>query len=179
MTLITLSPQELIELEWRIAHPALAKDVCRAQALLWLDEGETVQEVADRLDVTRQTVYNWATRFQARYDLTVEQRLADAQRSGRPRIAHGIIDPLIEAVIEQQPREFGYRSTVWTAPLLCHYLKKEHRIEVSDKSVSLAIARLDIRWKRPRYQLALRSATWRQAKGGSNAGSKSECEQLC
>jgi len=32
--------------------------------------------------------------------------------------------------------------------------------------VRLAIQRLRIRWKRPRHTLALRPATWRQAKGG-------------
>ena len=43
---------------------------------------------------------------------------------------------------------------------------EELGIEVSRKSVGLAIARLRIRWKRPRHQLALRPETWRQSKGG-------------
>jgi transposase len=90
----------------------------------------------------------------------------DAARSGRPRTAHGIIDPLIDAAIDTDPRELGYRSTVWTAALLQAYLSEEHQIEVCSKSVSFAIARLQIRWKRPRHRLALRPGTWRQAKGG-------------
>ena len=41
---------------------------------------------------------------------------------------------------------------------------------VSRKTVGRAIARLGIRWKRPRHQLARRPDTWRRSKGGSKAG---------
>ncbi|MDQ3651624.1 MAG: hypothetical protein M3458_15400, partial [Acidobacteriota bacterium] len=58
-----------------------------------------------------------------------------------------------------------------TAPLLVEYLRDEHQVVVSDDSVRAAIARLRMRWKRPRHHLALRPETWRQAKGGSNADS--------
>lgn len=98
--------------------------------------------------------------------LPVASRLADATRGGRPRTAHGIIDPLIDAVIEQDPRELGYRSTVWTAGLLQAYLSEQHQLTVSAKSVSFAIVRLRIRWQRPCHRLALRPEPWRQDKGG-------------
>jgi transposase len=92
--------------------------------------------------------------------------LADAPRPGRPRAAGGGVDSQIAQVMDTDPRDLGYRATVWTAPLLVRYLRDHHAIEVSRKTVSRAIARLGIRWKRPRYQLALRPETWRQAKGG-------------
>jgi transposase len=130
--------------------------------------------VADRLSVTRQTVYNWASRFQERETLAVEARLAAAVRCGRPGTAQGVIDPLIDEVIDLDPRAFGYRSTVWTAMLLVHYLRHGHGLVGSDDSVRLAIRRLRIRWKRPRHQLALRPNTWRQANGGSNAACGAE-----
>jgi hypothetical protein len=76
---------------------------------------------------------------------------------------------LITAVIDQDPRDFGYRSTGWTNALLRHYLQDVHQVVVSRKSVSLALARLGITWKRPGHCLALRPETWRQSKGGSNA----------
>lgn len=128
--------------------------------------GRELDAIALRLLVSRQSVYNWFERFQERDSLPLATRLADAERSGRARTAHGIIDPLIDAVIDTDPRELGYRSTVWTAELLRAYLSEEHQIMGSSKSVSFAIARLQIRWKRPRHRLALRPETWRQAKGG-------------
>jgi len=151
----------------RIASSApTAKELTRAQALLWLDEGDTVEEVAQHLLVSRQTVYNWLLRFRQRSDQELWARLQDAPREGRPPTALGIIDPLLEEVIDTDPRVHGYRNTVWTAGLLQHYLRKTHGISVCRKSISLAIARLGIRWKRPRHVLGQRPDTWRQAKGG-------------
>jgi transposase len=166
----SLNRKERVQLEALVAHTHDARQALRACALLWLDDGESVPEVAHRLGVTRQTVYNWVGRLALHDEREVAVRLSDAPRCGRPCSAAGVIDPLIDEVIERDPRELDYRSTVWTAPLLVACLRDEHQLAVSDDSVRLAIARLSIRWKRPRHRLALRPATWRQAKGGSNTG---------
>jgi transposase len=137
---------------------------------LWLDDEVPVLEIAQSLMVSRQSIYNWALRFEERQGLPLKQRLADAQRSGRPTTAKGIIEPLLADVIDRDPRSFGYHATVWTAELLRFHLLKVHHLRVSADSVSLALARLRIRWKRPRHKLALRPETWRQAKGGLKRG---------
>jgi transposase len=166
MARVILGARQRSTLEDFMLHASSAKERCRAQAVLWLAEGESVEQIAELLHVSRQTVYNWTERFEQRQGLDLGSRLADAPRQGRPPTALGIIDPLIAEVIDGDPRDLGYHSTVWTAPLLGEYLKQMHGIAVSRKSVSSAIARLGIRWKRPRYQLARRSETWRQSKGG-------------
>ena len=166
MTEFTLSRRERALLEDIASDNHDARLIRRAYGLLWLDAGESTGDIATRLGVSRQTVYNWVDRFVARQGGALEVRLADAERSGRPCTAQGIIDPLIEAVIDTDPRAFGYRSTIWTAPLLVSYLDKQHHLAVSCQSVRLAIARVEMRWKRPRHHLALRPATWQQAKGG-------------
>ena len=170
MTLVKLNSKELARLERLTASASDARQLRRAQALLWLAEGESVEEVAGHLRVDRRTIYNWVTRFAERSNLALELRLSDAARQGRPATAQGIIDPLIDQIIDADPRQIGYRSTIWTAPLLRHYLAAHHQIEVCTKSVSLAISRLRIAWKRPRHRLALRDPHWRQAKGGLNVG---------
>jgi transposase len=163
---IILSDRLRGELEDRLAHTPLAKERCRAPALLWLAAGAPVEHVAELLQVSRQTVYHRADRFRMRGGRDRRARLRDAPRSGRPPTARGIIDPLIAEVIDKDPRELGDRSTNWTAALWVHYPKRDHGIEISRKSVGLAIERLRIRWKRPRHQLALRPKTWRQSRGG-------------
>jgi transposase len=170
MPAFQLRPGDRRQLLNLLDHPHDAKQLRRVQALLWLHEGQPVLRVAELLRVEPRTVYNWAYTFRARTDLAPPARLLDAPRSGRPPTALGIIDPLIDAVIDEDPRTYGYRATAWTAPLLQRYLEEVHQIEASRKSVSRAIARLGIRWKRPRHRLGLRPDTWRQAKGGSNAG---------
>jgi transposase len=163
---IILSDRLRGELEGLLARTPSAKEWCRARALLWLAEGHSVGEVAELLLVSRQSVYKWADRFERGEGPDLRARLRDAPRSGRPPTALRIIDPLIAEVIDKDPRELGYRSTNWTAGLLLRYLKRDHGIDVSRRSVALAIDRLGIRWKRPRHELALRPETWRQSKGG-------------
>lgn len=166
MTQLALRGKQRPALEDSVAHTTDARVLRRAHALLDLADGVSPQEIAAQFDVERQTVYNWAERLRARKDLPFLQRLDDAPRSGRPCTAQGIIEPWRDAIIDTDPRLLGYRATVWTAPLLVHYLAEHHQIHVSSQSVRLAIARLRLHWKRPRYGLALRPATWRQAKGG-------------
>ncbi len=171
MTPLRLNYRERQGLENLMRHATEATALRRTQALLWLDGGESVQQIADRLRVSRQAVYKWLVHFQARQAFALPTRVAPGQHSGRPRTVRGVIESLIDAVIDRNPREWGYRATVWTARLLMQYLAEVHHLSVSRASVSLALGRLRIRWKRPRHQLARRSPTWRQAKGGSNAAS--------
>jgi transposase len=179
MTRFTLGPEQRVELEFLASYSRIADERCRALALLWLDEGETVEQVAESLRVSRQTIYNWINRLRDRSASDVGDSLTDAPRSGRPRAGQGGVDPLIAGVIDRDPRTLGYRSTNWTAALLEQYLKDYHGIEVSRKTIGRAIERLDVCWKRPRYQLGRRPETWRQSKGGSNAGSRTAFEQFC
>jgi transposase len=166
MARLSLSDRQRGELERIVSRTPVAKERCRAQALLWIADGADVAEVAELLQASRQTVYNWLSRFQERAELDLRARLLDAPRLGRPRTASGTIDELVAAVIDDDPRDFGYHATVWTAPLLSRYLRDHHVIEVSDRTISRAIDRLGIRWKRPRHELDLRPETWRQSKGG-------------
>jgi transposase len=171
MTLLTLGNTEYKRLLEIASTTHDARLLRRAQALLWLNDGEAVEEIAEQLLVTRQTVYRWVKRFQQRHDLDLESRLGEGARGGRPRTVRGLIEPLIAQALEKDPRALGYHATVWTAPLLCRYLEAHHQVVASRRSVSAALVRLDIAWKRPRHDLGRRSPTWRQAKGGSNAGS--------
>jgi transposase len=179
MTTLQLSDPEREGLQDLLRHAPLAKAACRIQALLWLAAGQAADRVAEVLGVSRRTVYYWAERFRERSDLDLHSRLADAPRAGRPATAFGIIDPLIAAVIDCDPRTLGYASTGWTNHLLRKHLRRMHGLSVSRKSVSLALARLGIRWKRPRHQLAGRPQTWRQAKGGSGVAWKGACAPCC
>jgi transposase len=169
--IIKLSPREWRELEdlLPLALPWLAHQ--RARALLLLDAGAQVEAVAEQLEVSRQTIYNWAYRFTERRDRSVAERILDAPRSGRPATAQGLIDPLIDELMETDPRDYGYRATVWTAALLRHYLGEHHHQWVGRRSISYALDRLHLHWKHPRHVLARREPFWRQSKGGSNRAS--------
>lgn len=163
--LINLTSDERNELEGVLVANPSAKEFKRAQALLLLDENNSVAEIAELLRTSRQTIYNWAARFQLRRTRTVEERLRDAPRGGRPATVGEIIDELLDEILDADPRGYGYRSTVWTAELFQQYLQDYFQIQASERSIQYALERLRIHWKRPRHTLALRDPVWPQAKG--------------
>ena len=56
MALLLLSDLRRSELEEIVSHSRLAKERCRAQALLWIAAGFDVGEIAELLRVSRQTI---------------------------------------------------------------------------------------------------------------------------
>ena len=177
--LIELSYQERCELESIRIYGIETREYKRSLALLLLDEGESVEEIAELLLVPRRTIYDWVIRYKQRGELSPMERLLDGVRNGRPATAKGIIEPLIEKVIDKDPRKYGYRSTVWTANLLQRYLKEKKKRAVSLRSIGYALSRMEISWKLPRYTLGRQSLFWRQAKGGLKRASGHKIARLC
>jgi len=159
------------ELEKVLVHPGSARQLKRAQAILWVDGGEPISQVAERLRVTRQSIYNWIKTFYERKG-SVAERLEDAPRSGRPRTKSDRADQVVPPLLETDPGEHGYRATGWTNRLLRDFLDRQYDVTVSRYTIQQAVKRAGYRWKRPRYVLSRRPRTWRQAKGGLKKGSK-------
>lgn len=63
---VALGVHEKEELEQHARHAACPKEARRAQALLWLDAGVSVRQVARWSQASRQAVYSWLAHFQAR-----------------------------------------------------------------------------------------------------------------
>ena len=79
---VVLSEEQRVELERRAAaYSGPFREVVRAKAILYAAEGATNQEIAERLDVSRQAVSDWRRRF-CHEGL---QGLEEKPRSGRPR----------------------------------------------------------------------------------------------
>jgi len=87
MTQIRLTRDEMAAVRDIVTGTSGAAHLRRALAILWLHHGDTPRAVAERLCVSRATVYNWVTRFRDRASLDAAARIADAPRSGRPRAA--------------------------------------------------------------------------------------------
>ena len=163
-----LTARERQELESVVARPQDARQLKRAQGLLALADGEPAAQVARRLRVGRSTVYDWVDRFRQCRRRPAEG-LKDRPRSGRPPDLRRRLRRRLPDLLESRPADWGYRHAEWTAELLRDRLARED-IPASDTSVRRALHELGYRWKRPRFVLRRRSATWRQSKGGSAAG---------
>jgi len=143
MLFFALTSHERQALEEFVAQTALSNEARRAQALLWLDAGESSQAIAERLRASRQTVYNWAARFKRRQrENDISLRLADGKRSGRPSTITLRIDPLLENVLDQSPRQLGYNTDRWTISLLIRHFSAVHGLVTNRAHVAGALQRL-------------------------------------
>jgi transposase len=166
MALLTLTETERSTLQHAVKHAREAHVVKRAQALLWLDQGETPATVAPRLQVSRQSIYNWVHAFRARSTPSPIDRLRDQKRSGRPPTKRAAITALIRRLWQPEAEATDEQADIpRNAPALQRRLKREG-VVVHERTIRRTLRALDYRYKRPRYVLARRSKTWRQQKGG-------------
>jgi len=162
MLFFSLTSQERQSLEEFIAQTVLSNEARRAQALLWLDAGESPQAVATRLHASRQTVYNWASRFKRRGPHDIRMRLADGKRSGRPATVASRIDPILAKILDRSPRQFGCEADEWTIALLSRYLGEVYGLAVNRASISGALQRAGKTLRSPHlcvYELELEGVT--------------------
>ena len=111
-----------------VRPPENARHLKRAQALLWGDAGESVSQVAKRLRVTRQSIYNRIARIQHRTGC-IASRVLDTPRSGRPPDKSKIVDQVIPDLLGTDPQQHGYRATGGTNALLRDVLHRQHHLK--------------------------------------------------
>jgi transposase len=169
MALVQLAGQARRSLETIVRQSADAREVKRAQALLWLAGGQHVKQVAAQLGVSRRTIERWAERFRAHTDDPVRERLQRGRHTGRPAKQLKLARRVIEQVRDRDPRRYGFRALVWTVPMLRCWIHQRTDKWLGHATIRRALRSLHQRYKRPRHVLARRSPTWRQAKGGLNA----------
>lgn len=159
-----LTARERAALERLVAGSKDVRQLKRSQALLALCDGTAVATLARSLQVARNTIYNWVSRFQDR-EGSIAGRLTDAERCGRPDDLFQQLLDRLPSLLDKKPTDLGYRHAEWTVDLLCSHLAQE-QIEASDGTLRRALHELGYRWKRPRFVPRRRAQSWRQSKGG-------------
>lgn len=145
-----LTSQQRRRLRAELKTTGDARIVKRVLALLELDRGAPLAEVAAKLGVTRQTVYNWIRRFD---EGGGTRALHDRARQGRPPRVSEPVRRFLLWLLRQPPDAFGDAAVGWTVSLLLDVLAKRVGIRVSDATLRRVLHQLDHAWKRPRYVL--------------------------
>lgn len=166
MKIIHLASRAYRTLQSLIHSSSNARQVRRAQALVWLHEGASVQTVARRLRLSRQCIYDIMRRYENRSHLPVVERMCDQAHPGRPPRQRQQTQRIVQRLLTQAPEQYGYRSPIWTVPMLRAQVEQQLHRPVSADTVRRVLHRLRYRYKRPRLVLARRAPQWRQAKGG-------------
>jgi transposase len=150
MGTVQLSSSQRRQLRVQLGETEDAGYYRRLLALLELDRGTSATEVADRLGVARQSVYNWARLFAAD---PRPAALRDRYGGGRPSVWTDSLQELLQAALGQHPDAFGLTGMNWTVPLLREYLHRQGDRWVSDDTIRRELDRLGYVWKRYRYVL--------------------------
>jgi transposase len=122
----------------------------RLLALLEVDRGRSIPEVADTLGVTRQSVYNWVRAYQ---DSPRPATLEDRYGVGRPTVWTADLQALLQSCFRQRPDELGYAAVNWTVPVLQEHLERCTSLRVSEDTIRRLLQRHGYDCKRYRYVL--------------------------
>jgi len=169
--LVVLADKQREEIELISRNAKDNRTVRRALGIIWLEQ-EKPTEIARRLNVTRQTVYNWLRRWNSQ-ERDAGKKLQDIPRPGRPAEKREMVAKEISTDLEglkKTPEECGYQASAWTASLIARHLERTRGAKVHENTVKRTLREMGFRWKRPRYTLARRDPNWRQAKGGLKRG---------
>lgn len=144
------TPAQMQQLEHQLLQTDDVRLYRRTLALLMWGRGSSVTEIANLLQVRRQSVYNWLASYTTTSDPAC---LRDAVRSGRPRRWTSQTQAFLADTIATPPDQHGYLAVNWTVPLLQDHLERESSTRFSDDTIRRALHRLGYVWKRYRYVL--------------------------
>ena len=123
----------------------------RADALLLLAHGRSVDEAAHDMGCCTKRIRVWRRRFLAEG----RQGLADRPRQGRPLKLDAQAQAALESALAASPLDYGYPVTTWTVADLADLLA-QRGWTVSRATVSRRLAAMGYRYRRPRHDLTHR-----------------------
>jgi transposase len=122
----------------------------RGRAMLGYIEGRRVVELAAELDVTRGSVNRWLQWYEA---LGVEGLLTGTAPGPAPKLSDGQRAELT-AIVEAGPLAAGYRSGVWTGPMIGDVIEQRFGVRYHNHHVPRLLHQLGFSVQRPRKRLA-------------------------
>ena len=146
----TLTAEQLSDLEQAINRSPYPEVRQRAIAIRLLHLGQSLEQVAQAVMVTSNTVYAWHKRWRAEGIAG----LRDGHRTGRPAKADQAYLQELERVLELDPRTLGLPFTIWTLNRLRLYLAEQTDILLSYTRFRSLMHRQGYRWKEPKHDLS-------------------------
>lgn len=145
----TLTEEQQVLVQRAIARDKRPEVRHRATAIQLLHQGMHPQTVADTLAVSLGSIYKW----HARWREGGIDALANRPKSGAPPKADEAYWQRVEEVVEQEPHEFGYAFTIWTAERLIAHMAAETGIELSANRFQVVMRQRGYVYRRPKHDL--------------------------
>lgn len=160
---VTLTPPERRALPAAAAEAGRVRAWRRYHAIVLLEQGLGVRQVAQALDCHPSSVYRWLAAWQQEQ----VSGLAEAPRPGRARRLDVAGEHLLEVLLGDDPQTRGYHATGWTVALLRTELAAAG-YTASARTIRRTLHRRGWRWKRPKYVLGRPDPDYAEKRGPSS-----------
>lgn len=147
------------QLQQYVHRTRTAAEYRRLVALLEIDQGTSVREVAHLLRVSEQSIYNWMARLGSRASIrratgaALRTRVTDQPRRGRPTVWTDTHVACVQQLLASSPEAWGYFATGWTVPLLQEHVQQTLGLSIADDTLRRALHQWGYAWTRGRYRL--------------------------
>lgn len=145
-----VNANELKQLEEAQSRGPDARARQRATGLRLLHLGKKPAEVAELLNVSVATVYNWHGEWRR----VGVGGLSDKLRSGRPRRADEAYCAKLAETLETDPTMLGYGFTCWTIERLRTHLAQTTGISLSKDTLRKVLDEQAYVYRRPKHDLS-------------------------
>ncbi len=157
---LTLTRDERAALHAAQACSRTVRHWRRYQAVLLRADGVPVATVAQTLDCTETSVYNWVAAWRADGLVGV----AEGAHPGKVRRLAPSAEAVLETLlVEGDPQAHGYAATGWTVPLLRTELANRGWV-AAERTIRRTLHRLGWRWKRPKFVLGRPDPAYQEKK---------------
>lgn len=122
----------------------------RVLAAIATKQGDSTSRLADRHNVSQQTIRNWLDRFENR---SLEDAPFDNPRAGRPRKLTEEEQDRLLAELNESPEAVGFDRQVWFPRLVYHHLQSEYGVEYSLRHIRRLMREAGLTWRtaRPKH----------------------------
>jgi len=117
----------------------------RFLAVQRLQEGSTVEEVADFLGVHIRTVWSWQAVFKKRGAKGLQAK----PPPGRPRHLSARQERTVLTWFLKSPRSFGYSTDLWTARRVAEVIRRKWHVDFNHRYLNAWLARRGITPQKP------------------------------
>lgn len=135
----------------------------RVQMVLLSIAGKTIQEIAEIVRESDETVRRWLNRFiQGGCD-----GLTEGMRTGRPAKVTTEVECFLLTCIEQSPRDYGLDRSMWTTELMAKAVEAQFGQWVSGECIRQHLAQNEAVCRRPTWSvkhLAIQTPGYAQKK---------------
>ena len=123
----------------------------RVLAAIAYKQGDSTTRLAERHNVSQQTIRNWLARFE---DRPLTEAPFDDFRQGRPRKLTDEEHQQLLDELRESPKVAGFDHQAWFPRLVYHHLQSEYGVEYSLRHIRRLLHEAGLSWRTARPQHA-------------------------